>query len=297
MYRIAPTDAEWTQSRVACLPELWAQQLLDAWAARKAKDLRGANIQLRQLTKALLSVRIPLDASDDTICDAATALADICLSRARAFHTADALRSSMERVCRGQGIEPPNEKVKDHPALRRMCCPFWWRRKLRRHQGRTVEAAAISVGRVNKHHDLYVSEERLRTRRQQHIRNQAMLESTYLRNELGQEFTLAQLAEKSTSNKSIRRAEVMTRISGFERIAKAEKHVGLFITITCPSRFHRWRTVNRGKKALTNPNYDPAETPSTGQTYLAKVWSEIRADLGRRKIPIAYSGERDRRFR
>lgn len=286
MYRSAPTDAEWTQSRVAGLPERWTQKFLSAWQARMATDECGANIQLRQLTEALLRVRIPLDASDSTICDAATALANLCLGRAQVFHTVNALRSAMERICQGQGIEPPHEKVKDGPALARMCCPLWWRKKLRRHQGRTVEAAAISLGHVNMHRDLYVSEERLRTRHQQNIRNQTMLESTYLRNELGQEFTLAELAEKSTSSKPIRRAEFMTRVSGFERIAKEEKHVGLFITITCPSRFHPCRTVNRGKKALPNPNYDPAETPRTGQTYLAKVWREIRADLGRRKIQI-----------
>lgn len=67
-----------------------------------------------------------------------------------------------------------------------------------------------------------------------------MLEATTARNEEGQVLTLAELAAKSTANKAIRRAELMTRISGFERYTDAEGHQGVFITLTCPSRFQRY---------------------------------------------------------
>jgi hypothetical protein len=139
---------------------------------------------------------------------------------------------------------------------------------------------------VNKLRDLYVSNERLRARAQQNQRNAATLEATIATNEYGQQFTLAELAAKGTANKAIRRAELMTRISGFERLAISMGHVGLFITVTCPSRFHRFLTVNGGAMVVDNKNYDPAENPKTAQKYLAKVWSRIRSHLARQGISL-----------
>lgn len=285
MQRI-PSDAEWTQGRVTGLPNRWAKRLLRRWASVQALDYYRANAELRDTTDALLRVRISLDASDSVICEAAATLAARCAARAEIFHTIDALRAAMERICAGQGISPPVPKVKDRCAIARMTCNLWWRRKLRQHQGRTVEAAAIQLGLVNRNRDLYVSNEGLQARLQQNARNAAALESTIARNDLGQEFTLAELAAKSTANKKVRRAELMTRIAGFERIAIASGHAGVFLTITCPSRFHRWRTVNGGKTVIPNANYDPRENPGSAQKYLAKVWSRIRAELNRRSLGI-----------
>lgn len=211
MQRI-PSDAEWTGSRVATLPRRWADRLLRQWKASQSSDYFSANASLRETTDALLRVRVPLDASDSDLCEAAANLAARCAGRAEIFHTVDALRSAMERICKGQGIFPPPAKVKDRSAIARMTCTLWWRRKLRQHHGRTVESAAIRLGLVNKARDLYVSQEGLRARLQQNARNAAAMESTVARNELGQEFTLAELAAKGTSNKRIRRAELMTRI-------------------------------------------------------------------------------------
>jgi Bacteriophage replication gene A protein (GPA) len=281
-----PSDAAWTQSRVGNLPSRWAERLLGTWAKKHPLDYYSANVELRETTESLLRVRIPLDASDATICEAAASLSDRCAGSAQIFHQIDALRAAMERICAGQGIKAPAAKVKDRPAIARMCCRLWWRRKLRRHQGQTVEAAAIRLGYVSKFGDLYVSNEGLRSRIQQNARNAATLEATIARNEAGQEFTLAELAAKGPANKAVRRAELMTRIAGFERIARELRHAGLFVTITCPSRFHKFRTVNHGKKVIANPNYDSNETPSTGQKYLAKIWTHIRADFKRNAIEV-----------
>ena len=279
-----PTDTEWANSRVANLPPRWESRLLKAWKSRFPTDYFGANVELRETTESLLRVRIPLDASDAEICEAAKSLADRCARRAELFHTAVELRAAMERICHGQGVVPPPDKTRNGPAISRMCCLLWWRRKLRKHQGHTVEAAAIRLGYVNKLRDLYVSNERLTARIQQNKRNLATLEATIATNEYGQQFTLAELAAKSTANKAIRRAELMTRISGFERLASDMNHVGLFITLTCPSRFHRFLTVNGGTKVVDNKNYAPAENPKTAQKYLAKVWSQIRSNLARQSI-------------
>jgi len=281
-----PSDEEWTQGRIATLPPRWSRRLLRAWDARQKRDYHGANVALRETTESLLRVRIALDASDATICEAAKQLAERCAGRAKIYRTAEMLRAAMTRICDGQGIKAPHEKVKNGPAVSRMCCQIWWRRKLRKHQGQTVEAAAIQLGYVSKTKDLYVSNERLTARMQQNQRNAATLEATIARNELGQEFTLAELAATSTANKAIRRAELMTRIAGFERTARNLGHAGIFMTITCPSRFHRFRTVNDGRKVIPNSNYDPTENPKTGQKHLAKVWTRIRPDLARQGITL-----------
>lgn len=280
------SDAAWTRSRVDTLPPRWAKRLLRKWELTQANDYYRANVELRESTESLLRVRIPLDASDADICEAAKHLADRCMGRAALFRDLKTLRASMERICAGQGIEPPHVDLKDPPAVARMTCPLWWRRKLRKHQGRTVEAAAIQLGRVSKNRDPYVSNEGLRARLQQNARNAASLESTIARNELGQEFTLAELAATSTANKNIRRGELMARIAGFERIALASAHAGLFLTMTCPSRFHKCRLVNDGRSVIENPNYAAAENPRTAQAYLQKVWSCIRAELKRRELGV-----------
>lgn len=280
------SDAAWTRSRVDTLPPRWAKRLLRKWELTQTSDYYRANVELRESTESLLRVRIPLDASDADICEAAKQLADRCMGRAALFRDLKTLRSSMERICAGQGIEPPPADMKNSPAVARMTCPLWWRRKLRKHQGRTVEAAAIHLGRVSKNRDPYVSNEGLRARLQQNARNAASLESTIARNELGQEFTLAELAATSTTNKNIRRGELMARIAGFERIALANAHAGLFLTMTCPSRFHKCRLVNDGRSVIENPNYAATENPRTAQAYLQKVWSCIRAELKRRELGV-----------
>lgn len=280
------SDTEWTRSRVDTLPPRWAKRLLRKWELTQASNYYRANVELRESTESLLRVRIPLDASDADICEAARQLAERCMGRAALFRDLQSLRASMERICTGQGIEPPPTDMKDQPAVARMTCALWWRRKLRKHQGRTVEAAAIHLGRVSKNRDPYVSNEGLRARLQQNARNAASLETTIARNELGHEFTLAELAATSTANKGIRRGELMARIAGFERVALANAHAGLFLTMTCPSRFHKCRLVNDGRDVIENPNYAPSENPRTAQAHLQQVWSRIRAEFKRRDLGV-----------
>ncbi|EPX9363628.1 replication endonuclease [Aeromonas veronii] len=77
--------------------------------------------------------------------------------------------------------------------------------------------------------------------------------------------------DASVSNPEVQRAELMTRLSGFEAVAKQEGHVALFLTLTCPSRFH---PTSGGK---TNPNWIAAGRPTVkdGQDYLNEVWRNI----------------------
>ncbi|WP_408588801.1 replication endonuclease [Paraburkholderia tropica] len=159
---------------------------------------------------------------------------------------------------------------------------------MRRAHARAVEAAAIDFGLVNRSRDVYVSNEGLAAREAQNARNAAMLESTIAHNlDTDQEFTLAELSAKGPANKAVRRAELMTRIAGFERIAIASAHAGLFLTITCPSKMHAFKVVGpKGReKAIRNTRYDGTK-PDEAQAYLRGVWARIRAALARRGISL-----------
>nr|WP_165979494.1 replication endonuclease [Paraburkholderia guartelaensis] len=115
-----------------------------------------------------------------------------------------------------------------------------------------------------------------------------MLETTIAHNlDTDQEFTLAELSAKGPANKAVRRAELMTRIAGFERIAIASGHAGLFLTITCPSKMHAFKLVGpEGReKAIRNTRYDGTK-PDDAQAYLRGVWACIRAALARRGIKL-----------
>lgn len=95
---------------------------------------------------------------------------------------------------------------------------------------------------------------------------------------------LVDAIDASVSNPEVQRAELMTRLKGFETIAKQERHAALFLTITCPSRFH---PTSGGK---TNPNWIAAGHPTVkdGQDYLNGVWRNIGrrcADKGTEKAP------------
>lgn len=286
------SDQEWAVELTAWLPTAWRNRLLARWERMRegGKDLfeefefwRKANIQLRETVTELNEIRLPLNASDQDIIDRAQFLAEQCINLAALFHEQPALREAMARKAKANGVTPPEgKKITDGGAIARMSDEKWWRRQIRKLHAKTVEASAIKLGYVNKARDVYVSGESVHRRIQQNKRNANILESTIAINEAGQEFTLAELAASSTANKSIRRAELMTRISGFEVIAKDMGHVGSFMTITCPSRMHKWRTVNNGK-VIENPKYD-GTNPAQAQKHLSKTWARIRAALARRKI-------------
>jgi hypothetical protein len=241
---------------------------------------RSAAYQLVDTLESLADTSLPLDASDSDIIERAAKMSADCNDLASVFHDKPTLRAAMESACRASHITPPSGKhLTDASAIARMVCPQWWRRQLRKAQALAVEGSAISIGYVNRTRDIYVSNESLARRVQQNKRNIAMMQATKARNELGQEYTLAELAATGVSNKAIKRGELMTRIAGFERIARECEHVGLFFTMTCPSRMHKWRTV-AGGRVVENRFYD-GTTPDQAQRYLSKVWARIRAKLAR----------------
>lgn len=286
-----PARPEWAQRIVSGLPARWQKRLFGRWEkTRNAFDAsiltaegdatRSAAHWLLDTVDQLKTVNIPLDASDADICQRAEDLARHCVELGGVFREWE-WRAALETVCQANHVTAPYLKKRStaETEINRMTCPVWWRRQLRKVHARAVESAAISIGYVNRSRDIYVSNESVKRRFQQNRRNAAMLEATKARNENGDEYTLAELAAKGTANKAIRRGELMTRIAGFERIAVDCGHVGLFFTMTCPSRMHKWRSVEGGK-VVENPKYD-GTTPKDAQKHLSKTWAQVRAAMDR----------------
>jgi Bacteriophage replication gene A protein (GPA) len=174
---------------------------------------------------------------------------------------------------------PQGPGITRRGMLGRVADEVFWRRALRRAHATLLESAAVDLGMVRAGRGCYVSDESLKRRRGQLARNAAALASTLAVNERGESLTLAEIAARGVADKAVRRAELMTRISGFEVIANDVGHQADFITVTCPSRYHKWRRGETDAKAA-NPNYQGA-TPKDAQQYLAKQWQKFRAAAAR----------------
>ena len=95
----------------------------------------------------------------------------------------------------------------------------------------------------------------------------------------GERTSLLDKVMGSTSNPKNARAELMVRMRGFEDMAKEMRLVGMFYTLTAPSRYHSSH-VKSGKR---NDKYRDA-SPRQTQKYLCKVWARVRAKWGREGI-------------
>lgn len=224
--------------------------------------------------------RIPLATSDGSITgepaiwQAAESAVRDCYTIMQTLMTEDAITAAIEEVCARRGIAPPQADTFAE-YLKRAGDKPWWRRHLRTEWKRRFEHTSIQLGLTYVRTDPYVSRESAIMQAAQNAANQQLLEQRAATNEHGQSYTVAELAELGMGNKTLRRGELMTRIRGFEEIAGDLGDVGMFWTVTCPSKFH--------SVGGTNKNYNGA-SPRDAQRYLVKVWAAMRAAMHRAGI-------------
>lgn len=291
-----PNAGKYAMQAVSVLPNKMRDVVIKGWLkiangvpayGLYMHDIERADAWVRQLVQPFLDNPLPLDlnASDDDI---------ITLAK----NTAEKFEHGMTRFgwdenrvrqkAAAMGVDWGTQFTKqiengwDGAILARLCDPKWWKRHFNRALCRRLEHVyRAHCNLVHKRKWLYVSDDTLMRRRQQKARNAATMQAVLLVNELGQEFQLSELVEKSNANPAIRRAELMVRIAGFETIAQDLGHCGEFITLTCPSRFHRAHHLSGSE----NSKYD-GSTPREANAYLNKVWGRIQAALKREDITI-----------
>lgn len=296
---------------LAQVPGMWRERISGMYAGKRtaaaALKIYGADRfdaehsadgWLSDVVGRMRKIRVPLNMSDSDLCTMARqcAAAAIDLAKGPGFADAAELRRRMADYVQGYGIEPPPWKIDEETgelvgvqgAIKRMADHQWWRRRLRAVQGRAIESEAIRLGYVGKREEvarqeIYASTLTTERRAQQKARNKKALENTTVTNQHGDEYTLAELAEKAVSNPVIRRGELMTRISGFEAVARGLGHIALFFTVTCPSRMHARKTA--GKGSVENTGHD-GTTPRQAQQYLSGMWAKARAAMARAKAGI-----------
>ena len=286
-----------------CVPAAWRKRVLSKFeksmsaalqapggTGRQSDAVRDANVWLLETTERMAALRVPVNLSDSELCEMAREKAREALGLAvlePGIYVMDIarLRERMTTFVESFGIRAPGCDVLHGPAISRMTDELWWRRALRVSQARNLENEAIRLGYVHRHGERYASDVTVERRGQQRRRNARNLEQTLAVNlDTGEEYKLAELAEKSVANPSIRRGELMTRISGFEAVAKGIGDVAEFVTLTAPSKYHPKRTGANGKP-VDNPKYQGA-TPRDAQKYLVKVWALIRAKLARMAVRV-----------
>ncbi len=257
------------------------------WAARAYKELKAAQAgaigamperykTLAAMLDEVTSAPLPLDATDAHLCVLAERYASECQNVALDLHDMAILRTGVELIVDMYGMERISAKEDAKQAVLRYCDPAWWRRQLRRVHGRAFEHAAIRLGFVSVRAGAYCSDETVKRRIAQNRRNAKTLDAVTMENENGQEYTLGALASKGTSNKRIRRGELMLRMAGCEDVATELGHVGLFVTLTNPSKYH----AVLAKSGTLNPKYNGC-TPREAQQALMDVWTCTRAKNGR----------------
>jgi hypothetical protein len=175
----------------------------------------------------------------------------------------------------GVDVLPANRSNRFFGLAARLEDPLWWRRQLRKMWSRRSEQAMRELGAVRKGADIYASESAVRLRGDQQRRMRNFLKSCVAVNEDGEVLSLEQIAEKSLSNPSLRRGELMARIKGFEKIADRLKWEAIFATVTAPSAFHP-QLFHGG----ANPRYTGA-TVREAQDWLCTTWSRVRSQLDR----------------
>lgn len=219
----------------------------------------------------------------------ASSRAEFCLSVASKLPEGKAFKQCSELAAsyRLAPPDPANHSENITACLNRLCCEKWWKRNLMRLKKFSIESVSRDLKLVHNHATPYCSTISLREHQKQKLANRQYLESQLATNELGQEYSLAELSDLGVSNPAIRRLELITRIKGYEVLSQEMGHEGFFITLTAPSRFHRMTCIRNksGKviKVIPNTKFD-GSTPRDTQDYLRSTWAKIQAKFHREGI-------------
>lgn len=190
----------------------------------------------------------------------------------------DSAQSYCDKLAEKYGFAPIKLNTKESELdkiLIRYSDSRWWLRRIRSERCRAIDQIKRCLHLVSQRGETYCSNYAVNLSKSRKNLTRAYLESRSIENNKGQSFSLAELADRSVSNPRIRRAELMTRMRGFEEVAQHFGHVGAFITLTTPSRFDSTSTNGRA-----NPKYENL-SPKDAQDHLVQLWSLIRAKFDR----------------
>ncbi|WP_324187402.1 replication endonuclease [Vibrio hibernica] len=230
--------------------------------------------------------------SDDQIKDMALEKSD--LLRSKIFHIKHDEQSCFEYTVqflarmglsfREDEIKTKTESGELFALVNRACDSIWLRRQLRRKCAYEVEQVARDLQLVERHKQVYCSDFSVERMRHRIKSNEIALKETiaYDENDTSNFFTLHELSAKSVSNPSIRRAEMFTRLKGFEDYAKDNCDEAVFFTVTTPSRYHAISNSQVNKKWLDAGSPDAKQA----HDHLLTVWAALRKIMDKKNIKV-----------
>lgn len=293
--QIYSDDWPFVKERLSGLPDLFKKHVLSTYLKDLTKyPRRDANLALIEVTEAADSVithrlnRGNLNSDENDLKALSQLKGNHCATLLKfiRFDRKEIAYKEILSFIKKHGIEPSLIRENPSPAdmdslIRRSMNPTWWTRQLRKVQNRDIEITARHLNLVNKTKQQYVSDLNHQRHLKQQQEQRSYLENMLAENEVGDTYFLSELHDISVSNPTIKRAELMVRCRGFEDIAESKGHDGIFITMTCPSKYHR----AFGKSGEPNPKYNGSRV-SHCQNYLQDVWAKIRSWLDRQDIRV-----------
>mgnify|MGYP003624700413 FL=1 len=261
---------------------------------KKQPSLFLANTFLREITDKLNAIIPPVlllhfDAGEQGLRELAGESADKCRNfevrevqaKTNSVATTENIYQWCSKFVSKKGLSAPqigNAKPIEG-CIKRMQDRGWWLKKLRKLLAQKTEEVMIHLKQVSRVKGIYCSDITAINRRNQIDRQLAMLKRLSMTNELGENFTLYDIYQVNVSNPTIRRNELMTRMRGFEDTSNELGHLGIFVTLTCPSKYHNAYS----KSGQRNPKWEGL-TPYDGQQYLCNTWAKVRAEFARQGI-------------
>jgi hypothetical protein len=204
---------------------------------------------------------------DDANAYHARDLAIQCRSLYKALGLTPVLETRLIHLADSVGLTFPKAPL--HALYLRSVDPDWWGKKLARVDQRRYEAGQISHGHVRRGRQLYVSDATLLRIQQKRYNFREASQTLFLVSDDGSVLPMDQAVDAGLANPKNRFADMVTRLKGMEVAAKEASHQAVFLTLTCPSRYH-----------ASSDRYD-GSTPSHAQQYLTTLWARARAALQR----------------
>lgn len=244
--------------------------------AREKSGTARANYQLEAY-----AVKVSADRQDELnkkiLMEQARAAAIACIAAGMRGDVWEVIATGA-KIAKDNGIPTKNLiKYGEISIAARFESSEWWLGSLVRAEKRSIEAAAIRAGRVHKGGQIYATDTTVEERREAVQQAREFMARMELHSESGEVCNMLNAADAGLANPKIRHAELMTRINGFQEVAKKRGHVAIFCTATTPSRMHGHST--------TGSKHD-GTTPKQAQEYLAGVWSKVRAQLARDGVMV-----------
>ena len=178
-----------------------------------------------------------------------------------------------------QGLDKPSgSKAK---AIIKMVKVGWWKAALKKQDRLLCEHERRCAGIVSRNKSAYASVNARSMQVAYELSLEQYLKSKRMVNEsTGEVVTMWDIAQHTNFNAVVKLAETTKRLDGMQDQAEREGLVAKFLTITCPSKFHRF------SKDRFNQKFDESLTSKDAKKHLSKVVKDAHKRLSNAGIPV-----------